>query len=60
MTMLAMSISKVMIMNVNGEVNTAMKKILEISLFAANQLKLNKNKRPIIVFVLRNMIDDNK
>ena len=37
-----------------------MKKILEISLFAANQLKLSKNKRPIIFFVLRNMIDDNK
>ena len=49
-----------MIMNVNGEINSAMKKILEISLFAANQLKLAKNKRPIIFFVLRNMMDDNK
>jgi len=37
-----------------------MKKILEISLYAANQLRLNMNKRPIIFFVLRNMIDDDK
>ncbi len=55
-----MSVSQVMIMNVMGEMNEAMKRILEISLYAAHQLKFSTNKKPIIFFVLRNMIDDNK
>ncbi len=60
LTILAMAISQVMIINVNGELNEAMKKIISISLFAAKQLRLCTNKKPIIFFVLRNMTDTDK
>ncbi|ETO05373.1 hypothetical protein RFI_32025, partial [Reticulomyxa filosa] len=60
MTILAMALSQVMIINVNGEMNESMKRIISMSLFAAKELKVCMNKKPIIVFVLRNMIDDDK
>jgi len=51
-----MACSHVMLINVNGELNSSMKKILSISLFAANHLSFLKHK-PTIYFVLRNMMD---
>ncbi|CAF3689900.1 unnamed protein product [Rotaria socialis] len=58
LTIFSMACSQVMLINLNGEINAAMKKILTISLFAANQLKIFKT-RPIIIFILRNMMDLN-
>ncbi|ETO02849.1 von Willebrand factor type A domain containing protein, partial [Reticulomyxa filosa] len=60
MTILAMALSQVMIVNVNEEMNKSMKRIISMSLFAAKELKMCMNKKPIIVFVLRNMIHDDK
>ena len=42
-----------------GDFNQAMKEILAMSLLAGKQLKVFLNKRPILIFVLRNCIDDN-
>ncbi|UJR18637.1 hypothetical protein I4U23_005545 [Adineta vaga] len=58
LTVFSMACSQIMLINLNGEINAAMKKILTISLFAANQLKMFKT-RPIIIFILRNMMDLN-
>jgi hypothetical protein len=58
LTLFSMACSQIMLINLNGEINTAMKKILSISIFVANQLKVFKT-RPIIMFVLRNMMDLN-
>ncbi|CAF4833807.1 unnamed protein product, partial [Rotaria sp. Silwood1] len=58
LTVFSMACSQIMLINLNGEINAAMKKILTISLFAANQLKIFKT-RPVIIFILRNMMDLN-
>ncbi|CAF1228226.1 unnamed protein product [Rotaria sordida] len=58
LTLFSMACSQIMLINLNGEINSAMKKILSISLFVANQLRVFKT-RPIIIFVLRNMMDLN-
>lgn len=58
LTLFSMACLQIMLINLNGEINSAMKKILSISLFVANQLKVFKT-RPIIIFVLRNMMDLN-
>ena len=60
LTIFAMALSHVMLINVNGEINESMKKIISLSMYAAQKLKLGTNKRPIIFFILRNMIDDDK
>ncbi len=39
LTLLSMASAKKIIVNVNGEINIAMKKILTMSLFAGNKLK---------------------
>jgi hypothetical protein len=48
-----------MLINVNGELNESMKRILEISLYAGNNMKKLSHK-PMIFFLLRNMSDLNK
>ena len=48
-----------MLINVNGELNSSMKKILSISLFAAAHLSCI-NHKPAIYFILRNMMDLDK
>ncbi|CAF0951811.1 unnamed protein product [Adineta steineri] len=58
LTLFSMACSQIMLINLNGEINASMKKILSISLFVANQLKVFKT-RPIIIFILRNMMDLN-
>ncbi|CAF3900507.1 unnamed protein product [Rotaria sp. Silwood1] len=58
LTLFSMASSQVMLINLNGEINSAMKKILTISLFVANQVKIFTT-RPIIIFILRNMMDLN-
>ena len=58
LTLFSMACSQIMLVNLNGEINAAMKKILTISLFVANQLKVLKT-RPVIIFILRNMMDLN-
>ena len=56
LTLFCIACSQIMLINLNGEVNTAMKKVLSISVFAANQLRILRI-RPMIIFVLRNMMD---
>ncbi|CAF1490691.1 unnamed protein product [Didymodactylos carnosus] len=56
LTVFSMACSQIMLVNLNGELNASMKKILTISLFAANQLKMFKT-RPVIMFILRNMMN---
>jgi len=58
LTLLSMACAKKVIVNVNGEINIAMKKILTISLFAGNKLK-ELNHKPELLFCLRNMADTN-
>jgi hypothetical protein len=59
LTLFSMACSNIMLINLNGEINSSMKKILTISLFAAKQLNMFKVK-PVIIFVLRNMMDLDK
>ena len=56
LTLFCMTCSQIMLINLNGEVNTAMEKVLSISVFVANQLEMLRI-RPMIMFVLRNMMD---
>ncbi|CAF1664934.1 unnamed protein product, partial [Didymodactylos carnosus] len=56
LTVFSMACSQIMLINLNGELNSSMKKILTINLFAANQLKMF-NSRSIIMFILRNMMN---
>ncbi|KAL4499617.1 hypothetical protein ABPG73_009167 [Tetrahymena malaccensis] len=56
LTLLSMACAKKVIVNVNGEINIAMKKILSVALFAGNKLKELSHK-PELIFCLRNMID---
>lgn len=56
LTLLSMGCSSKSLINVNGEINIAMKKILTMSVFAGNQLKQLKHV-PEILFCLRNMAD---
>ena len=60
LTIYTMALSHVMLINVNGEINESMKKIISLSMYAAQQLKISTDKRAIIFFVLRNMIDVDK
>ena len=56
LTLFCIACSQIILINLNGEVNTAMKKVLSISVFVANQLRVLRI-RPMIMFVLRNMMD---
>ncbi|KAL4487946.1 hypothetical protein ABPG72_022806 [Tetrahymena utriculariae] len=56
LTLLSMACAKKVIVNVNGEINIAMKKILSVALFAGNKLKELSHK-PELIFCLRNMVD---
>lgn len=58
LTLLSMACANKVIVNVNGEINISMKKILTISLFAGNKLK-ELNHTPELLFCLRNMTDTN-
>ena len=58
LTLFSMACSHIFIINVNGEINNAIRKILSISLYAAGRTQTLQHK-PIIYFVLRNMIDLN-
>ena len=53
-----MTSAKKVIVNVNGEIHIAMKKILAISLFAGNKL-YHRSHKPELLFCLRNMADTN-
>lgn len=58
LTLLSMASSKKVILNVNGEINISMKKILTMSIFAGNKLNELRH-RPELFFCLRNMTDTN-
>lgn len=58
LTLLSLASAKKIIINVNGEINISMKKILTMSLFAGNKLEV-LNHKPEIIFCLRNMTDTN-
>ena len=57
-TLFSMACSHIFVINVNGEINNSMKKILSVSLYAAMKTQTVGHK-PIIYFVLRNMVDLN-
>lgn len=42
-----------------GEINESMKKVLQISVFCAQNIVASLKVKPTIFFVLRNMQDDN-
>lgn len=58
LTLFSMACSHIFIINVNGEINNAIRKILSISLYAAAKTQTLRHK-PIVYFVLRNMNDTN-
>ena len=59
LTLFSMACSHIMLINVKGEINSSMRKILSISLYAANHLSCLKHK-PTIYFILRDMMDLDK
>ena len=58
LTLFSMACSHIFIINVNGEINNAIRKLLSVSLYAAGRTQILQHK-PIVYFVLRNMIDLN-